>query len=293
MLQRATRTQRSMRRRQRRAIIVRRGIAVAPTLMTLGNLLCGFAAVFVASRPTNVGFPFDWSQPTLAVVFIFTGMVFDALDGRVARMTHSVSELGEQLDSLADLVTFGVAPAFVVIELVDIGTPFFGRADYVFDRFVLVVAGLYVACAALRLARFNIQTPEDDNPAHQYFRGMPSPAAAGTVASLALMHQYVLAKYDADNWLVRSAAVTMVLIALLMAVAMVSKLRYVHVLNRYLRRRVTLPSFVLVVAAAGMLLLRPQLSLAGLMAAYALSAPVAATWRWWKRKREKQMPNTQ
>ncbi len=264
---------------------MRRGIAVAPTMMTLGNLLCGFAAVFVASRPTNVGFPFDWSQPTLAVLFIFTGMIFDALDGRVARMTHSVSELGEQLDSLADLVTFGVAPAFVVIELVDIGTPFFGRADYVFDRFALVVAGLYVACAALRLARFNIETPEDDNPAHHYFRGMPSPAAAGTVASLALMHQYFLAKYDANSWLVRSAAVAMVLIALLMAIAMVSKLRYVHVLNRYLRRRVTLPSFVLVVAVAGMLLLRPQLSLAGLMAVYALSAPVAATWRWWKRKR--------
>lgn len=269
---------------------MRRGIAVVPTGMTLGNLLCGFTAIFIASRPTNEGFPFNWSQPTLAVLFIFLGMVFDGLDGRVARLTRSESDLGEQLDSMADLVTFGVAPAFVVIQLVRIGAPFVGRADYVFGRLALVVAGIYVLCAALRLARFTIETAEDDDPKHEYFRGMPTPAAAGTVASLVLLHEHFLAQSatpapgQPEHWSVGAAAVAMVLIALLMAVAMVSNLRYPHVMNLYLRRRVTLRSFVGVLALAGLLTVHPQGSLAAVMVGYALWAPAMALRRWIKER---------
>lgn len=277
---------RAQRRRQRRAQMVRRGVAVAPTLMTLGNLLCGFAAVFIASRASNEGFPNNWSQSTVAVLFIFLGMVFDGLDGRVARLTRSESELGEQLDSMADLVTFGVAPAFVVIQLVRVGSPFIGKADYLFGRAALIVAGIYVACAALRLARFNIETAEDDDPRHDYFKGMPTPGAAGTVASLVLLHEHFLARSmspslgEPENLAVRVAAVAMVVIAGLMAMAMVSKLKYPHVLNRYLRRRADLRTFVVIVVLAGFLMVHPQGSLAALMTAYALW-PVAA-WGWGK-----------
>ena len=81
-------------------------------------------------------------------------MVLDGLDGRIARLTRSTSELGEQLDSMADMVTFGVAPAFLAIQLIGVATPFISvRSDQLFDRFVVVVACIYVACAALRLER--------------------------------------------------------------------------------------------------------------------------------------------
>jgi len=275
---------RAQRRRQRRAMMVRRGVAVAPTLMTLGNLLCGFAAIFIASRATNEGFPNNWTQPTVAVLFIFLGMVFDGLDGRVARLTRSESELGEQLDSMADLVTFGVAPAFVVIQLVRVGSPFIGGTDYVFGRLALIVAGIYVACAALRLARFNIETAEDDDPRHDSFKGMPTPGAAGTVASLVLLHEYFLRRSGVpepgspEDWTVRAAAVAMVVIAGVMALAMVSTLRYPHVLNRYFRRRANLRTLVVIVVLAGLLMLHPQGSLAAVMVAYALSPMIAWAW---------------
>jgi len=282
--QRSSRPDRLVQRRQRRAAFVRRGVAVAPTMMTLGNLLCGFASIFVVSRPTAEGFPFGWTRPTLAVMFIFLGMLLDGLDGRVARMTRSESDLGEQLDSMADMLTFGVAPAFIVIQLVGVESPFVGRADDVFDRVALVVAGIYVACAAMRLARFNIETVEDDDPQHDYFKGMPTPGAAGTVASLVLWHQLFFAKYDPTHWLVQTAAVTMVVIALLVALAMVSRLEYMHVMNLYIRRRASFHTFVIVGIVAGMLMLQPQSSLAAAMVAYALSAPLMQLWRWRKKK---------
>lgn len=265
--------------------MVRRGVAIAPTLMTLGNLLCGFAAIFIASRATNEGFPFGWTQPTLAVVFIFMGMAFDGLDGRVARLTRSESELGEQLDSMADLVTFGVAPAFVVIQLVRVvGSPFIGDAYDIFGRITLIVTGIYVACAALRLARFNVETPEDDDPRHEYFKGMPTPAAAGTVASLVLLHEHFLARSTGTpkGWTVYSAAVAMVCIALLMALAMVSKLRYPHVLNKWIRRRADLRTLVIIVILAGLLMIHPQGSLAAVMVVYAISPLVILGWKRWR-----------
>src|SRR5690606_12393377 len=115
--------------------------------------------------------------------FIFLGMLLDGLDGRVARMTRSTSELGEQLDSMADMVTFGVAPAFLAVQLVGVVSPL-SLAEDMFDRFAMVVAFIYVACAALRLARFNIETKSDNVVDHLSFSGLPSPGAAGTVASM-------------------------------------------------------------------------------------------------------------
>ncbi len=218
----------------------RKTVATLPTLLTLGNLLCGFAAIFTASRIVSepATLPFEWTPLTFAAIFIFLGMVFDSLDGGVARLTRSASELGEQLDSMADMVTFGVAPAFVAVQLVNVGVPFITQletGDALFDRFAVVVAGIYIVCAALRLARFNIELEGDSDSNHASFKGLPSPGAAGTVASLILLHQHFLAHYPETHWLVQVAKVGMVAVMLLAGLAMVSMFQYVHVVNRYVR----------------------------------------------------------
>ena len=118
-------------RRRRGKNLRGRPIAVLPTMFTLGNLLCGFMAVFVASRPIDTPMVFDWTPLTCAALFIFVGQIADALDGRVARLTRSTSDLGEQLDSMADMVTFGVAPARKLFDL-------FSQLDGVTDPAELV-----------------------------------------------------------------------------------------------------------------------------------------------------------
>ncbi len=137
----------------------RKGIYILPNLFTLAALFCGFYSVIQA-----VNGRFD-----LAAMGVFFAMVFDSLDGRVARMTNTQSAFGEQMDSLADMVSFGAAPALISYMWTLRGL---GRWGW-FAAFV------YCACAALRLARFNVNTGVVDK---RYFQGLPSPAAAALVA---------------------------------------------------------------------------------------------------------------
>ncbi len=266
---------RSKKKRSRSRRLARKGISVLPTMFTLGNLLCGFAAVYMASRRAEVGeLPLNWSPLTFAAALIFLGMLLDGLDGRVARLTRSTSDLGEQLDSMADMVTFGVAPAFLAIQLVGVGIPFIGQTleDSLFDRFALLVGLTYVACAALRLARFNIEH-EDDSPDHSSFKGLPSPGAGGAVASLVLLHEHYFKHYGEESWTVSVAAGVMVGVMLAAAIGMVSTFRYSHVLNKYVGGRA--PFAVVAYATIGFLLLLayPQLVIAVGFSVYALSAP--------------------
>ncbi|MHC4429423.1 MAG: CDP-alcohol phosphatidyltransferase family protein [Planctomycetota bacterium] len=150
----------SRRRRRRRMPPV----SVMPTLITLGNLVAGFAAIHYASKPTDFVGPWGWSGLTLAGALIFLGMFFDAVDGWVARLTRTSSTLGGHLDSLADVVSFGVAPAYMMLELVrrHVGegsaVPIIGpEADGVLGKAIWAVAVVYICCAALRLARFNVE----------------------------------------------------------------------------------------------------------------------------------------
>ncbi len=257
-------------------------VAILPSMMTLGNLLCGFAAVFYASRPemlpdggANLVLG-NWKPLSVAASLIFIGMLFDAIDGRIARMTGQTSRFGGQLDSMADMVSFGVAPAFIIIQLVGIGTPFFGvdRVDNYFDRAVLVVAGIYVACTGLRLARYNVETDESAHDAYMHFKGLPSPGAAGTVASIALVYQWLAIREAGALWQ-EAVGVAMVLLTLLVAIAMVTNLPYVHVMNRYMRGRGRFHYIALGVVLVLLLATIPQLSIAGGFVVYALSAPVA------------------
>lgn len=275
---------RRRRRRRRMARAARKGVAVFPTLCTLGNVLSGFMAIFLASRPATVDLPFGWSPLVFASACIFLGMFFDAIDGQIARLTRSTSDLGAQLDSMADMVSFGVAPAFIAVQLAGVRMPFFSvRGDHYYDRAALVIACIYVACAALRLARFNVESDPQDERGHTLFRGLPSPGAAGTVASLVLLHAHLLA--GGPTWLAQAAAMGLLGVMLLTAFAMISQLPYVHVLNRYLRGRAPFGYVALGVVLLLLLSIAPQWSMAGAFVAYAVSAPLARVMRGRPRRR--------
>lgn len=275
------------RRKLHRRRAARKTLSVLPTMLTLGNLLCGFASVFLASRPADTTLPMGWTPLTYAAILIFMGMLFDGLDGSVARMARATSDLGEQLDSMADMVTFGVAPAFLAVQLIGVQTPYLAvHTDPLFDRVVLVIACIYVACTALRLARFNVEVHQPKESDHMSFKGLPSPGAAGTVASLVLLHQHLIASFlkaSHDDELsayglpgtARLVGIAMVIIMMLAAFGMVSRLRYVHVVNRYVaRKRVRVGTIARLVVALLLLAIYPREALAAAFVLYALSAPM-------------------
>src|SRR3954471_21753811 len=140
----------------------RRALATLPSLFTLANMMCGFTAILVAIR----------GEFTFAAVLVGLSVVFDITDGAVARLVGAVTPFGLQFDSLADLVSFGLAPALVAFTL-------FSEGRDAWDPLGWVACGLWVACAAIRLARFN--TTIDPTADKRYFTGMPSPGAAGVV----------------------------------------------------------------------------------------------------------------
>ena len=163
------------------------GIHPVPTLVTLGNLLCGFASIILAMRAYNPPANFSSLATSYDCLYwsgllIFVAMVFDMLDGKVARWTKSASKFGMEMDSLCDVVSFGVAPAVLVKAMID--QQLMMHESYaMLDRYIFPMLAVYVSCAALRLARYNI---EAETGHRDFFFGMPSPGAAGCVASLAV-----------------------------------------------------------------------------------------------------------
>ncbi|HTI50225.1 MAG TPA: CDP-diacylglycerol--serine O-phosphatidyltransferase, partial [Planctomycetaceae bacterium] len=155
-----------------------RMFAVLPTMLTLGNAVCGFGAITFAAKvdlATRTGWGKTDSECLfIAAVLVFLAMVFDMLDGRAARWAKQTSEFGAQLDSLCDAISFGAAPAMILIKFSEFSNDFH-------PRILWGIAVLFVLCAILRLARFNVETDEEDT--HEFFSGLPSPAAAGTVVS--------------------------------------------------------------------------------------------------------------
>ncbi len=239
-----------LRRRKRRL----RSIAMLPTLLTLANLYFGFAAIYCCGREMldlGAGVPpdkvrtlnsdfFEARAPSflsIAVWMIVAAMICDALDGRVARKTGKSSKFGEQLDSLADVVSFGVAPAMMMLmltrrEMTQWGyVPFFGR----FPQVTFFVASIYVCCAALRLARFNVEATLDET-AHKGFKGLPSPGAASGVASLVFLHDHLDIRMGWHHT-AEVIAWLMPLATLAVALLMVSRVQYRHAVSTFLRRR--------------------------------------------------------
>ena len=163
-------------------------VAMLPNLLTLGNAACGLLAI--AKGLDALAYSADapeifYLKMEAACGLIFLGMVFDALDGQVARLTNSFSDFGAQLASLADLLTFGIAPAVLAKVLIEHEGPLVGYEGSPRLHFVAVAA--FTMMAILRLARFNLET-EHEAEAHKSFRGLPSPAAAGAVASTLLLY---------------------------------------------------------------------------------------------------------
>ena len=165
-----------------------RRIAVLPNLITLGNAFCGLLAVAKAIDAlalSGAAPHLFYARMETACWLIVLGMVFDALDGRVARMTGGASDFGAQLDSFSDALTFGCAPALLAKVLIEHEGPLRGWAGH--PRLHFIAAAAFALMAILRLARFNLETSTDAAD-HQGFRGLPSPAAAGSVVSTILLY---------------------------------------------------------------------------------------------------------
>lgn len=239
--------------RKRRRLRMRPGmhIYVLPNLITTMNMFSGFLAIVMAIQGNYV----------FSAYAIVAGAVFDQLDGRVARLTRSMSKFGAEYDSLCDLVSFGVAPAILL----------FLWALQPFGRIGWLVSFLYTACGALRLARFNVQVNIVEKA---YFQGLPIPMAAGIVASS------VLAFTDLDidpkhHW-------GLLAMTSLLALVMVSTFRYRSFKDIDLKHR--LPFYYVVVGLAVIVLvaIRPEVMLFILFMGYAVLGAVFGILGWGK-----------
>lgn len=219
-----------------------RGVYLLPNLFTTGALFGGFYAIVSAM---NGNF-------THAAIAIFVSMLLDGMDGRVARMTNTQSAFGEQYDSLADMVSFGVAPALVVFSWVlqDLG------------RWGWAAAFIYMACAALRLARFNTQIGVVDK---KYFIGLASPAAASVIAGMVWVWSSV---EPVAPWGIVVAVATA-----LTGLLMVSSFRYTSFKSLDFRGRVPFAFMLLVVLVFASLIIYQEQGILAIAVLYALSAP--------------------
>lgn len=163
-----------------------RKVHLLPNLLTLANAFCGLLAICKGIDALNAVQPERfYSSLETACWLIFAGMVFDAVDGKVARMVGGGSAFGAQLDSFSDMLTFGVAPGVLVKVLVEHEGPIY---DFTINpRLTFVAAAVFTSMAILRLARFNLEN-DPDPEAHRTFKGLPSPAAAGAVVATLLMY---------------------------------------------------------------------------------------------------------
>ena len=227
----------------------RRGIYLLPNLFTTGALFSGFYAVVAGMN----------SQFEAAAIAIFVAMVFDGLDGRVARMTNTSSAFGAEYDSLSDMVSFGVAPALVTFSWVlgDIG------------KIGWFASFIYVAEAALRLARFNTQIGSLDK---RYFMGLPSPAAAASIAGLV----WAATEYGVDP---QTFAYLIAFYVALTGVLMVINALYYSFKDVDLKGRVPFVILAGIVLLVGVISIEPSLFLWLLFLVYSISGPVFCLWR--------------
>jgi len=237
--------------------IRRRGIYLLPNLFTTGSLFAGFYSIVQAMNGR-----FDQ-----AAVAIFVAMVLDGLDGRVARLTKTQSAFGAEYDSLADMVSFGAAPALVVYEwaLLSLG------------KLGWIAAFVYCAGAALRLARFNTMLEVADK---RYFQGLPSPAAAALVAGFVWIMDDAAINPESIRWWAW-------LVTVFAGLTMVTNLKYYSFKTINLRRSVPFVVVLLIMMFFVLVSYQPAIVLFAGFVAYALSGYVWSAWLQLKRRRGK------
>ncbi|MFO0903549.1 MAG: CDP-diacylglycerol--serine O-phosphatidyltransferase [Pirellulales bacterium] len=249
----------------------RRLFGVVPSLLTLGNGACGFGAITIAAKATVEGASSEHLYH--AALLIFLAMLFDALDGPVARLSKQTSDFGAQLDSLCDAISFGVAPGFLMLRFCDV---FPARVQW-------VVAVLYMLCAILRLARFNVSKAA--SPDHDNFAGLPSPAAAGMVASLVVIAPG-LARWTTPEssemqrqfaeWLQKFSEAGLPIVTFVVACLMVSRIRYPHLFNQLFRGRRSFRHLVNLCFALVVIVAIHELAVPLIFSYYVLSGPARA-----------------
>ncbi|UCV01489.1 CDP-diacylglycerol--serine O-phosphatidyltransferase [Acidovorax radicis] len=235
----------------------RKGIYILPNLFTLAALFGGFYSIVMAMNGR-----FD-----MAAIGVFCAMVLDSLDGRVARMTNTQSAFGEQMDSLSDMVSFGAAPALIAYEwsLQGLG------------RWGWIAAFVYCACAALRLARFNVNTSVVDK---RYFQGLPSPAAAALVAGFIWLMTELGVHPGESLWLSWNQITWLMFgFTLYAGLTMVTNVPFYSFKDIQMKKSVPFAAIVLIALGIAIINIHPPIVLFGVFVIYGLSGYGVYAWR--------------
>ena len=237
---------------------IKRGIYILPSIFTSLSLFSGFYSITAALSGNFI-------QASWALII---AALFDAADGRIARLTRSVSKFGEHYDSLVDMISFGATPAILV----------YTWALKPFGRWGWLAAFLYIICVALRLARFNLQSSSSEN---KYFQGLPSPPSAVMLAATVIL----FTRFTFDDAL----TVIIPLITAVLALLMVSNLRYYSFKDVDFRRRRPFNVLVALILLLILFLAEPEILLFAATAFYILSGPVVFLFKARKKKMQKEI----
>jgi len=234
---------------------MRKGIYILPNLFTAGSLFAGFYCM-VSSLSGDY---------RTAALWILASSIFDGLDGKVARLTGTASKFGVEFDSLADVVSFGAAPGLLM----------YAWALKPFGRLGWLAAFLFVACAALRLARFNVQVETVES---KRFVGLPTPAAASMVSATVLIFFHM-------GWPVAMGRLAILVLIYFVALLMVSNVRYYSFKDPSLIKRQPFAFLVLAIILLIIIAAQPQIMLFTIFICYILSGPVGFIMTWPRRRR--------
>jgi CDP-diacylglycerol--serine O-phosphatidyltransferase len=241
-------------RKRRPRIKMRKGVYILPNLFTTGNLFCGFFAIVSVFQEKFL----------FAAIAILLASVFDVLDGKVAKLSGATSKFGVQYDSLADLISFGIAPAVLAY--------IWALREY--GRFGWLAAFLFVVCGALRLARFNVMAASGET---KYFKGLPIPAAAMMIALTILLYLRLIE----TGWVKDIVILVMIYV---LAFLMVSNIRYASFKELNLAKRKPFSIFMFIVLSMIVIVMEPVIVLFGFVLAYIFSGPVTMIRAWHKKR---------
>ncbi len=216
---------------------------ILPTLVTMGNIVCGFISILCISS----------QRLEIAAWLIVVAMALDAFDGRIARMMKSTSKTGAQLDSMADLVTFGIAPAVLMIKACD-NFPVI---------FLWGIGIFFMLCAAFRLARFNVQKDEGVNIPKHFFAGLPSTLSGGTIAQLVILNQFIQARFGPDV-----VSILLPFVTFALGLFMVSKVPFFNITSKIGFRQGIVAMVLEFSAAILFFVITPELALSTVLSCY-------------------------